>query len=169
MGHQCRILPCTVTWLPLSKVTMTSVMMMTLTMMSLSATTTKMPGTIIAEGSCEAWCQRDCHPNTFPLIMCTISACSDTWPGLMGPVANARGHKISFPRAVPRDWWTICWHTCGGCRTRPIAWCQIPWTPAGLSLTPSPFTKAGRLYMGLWGPWGCWNRSEPHAFHHHRS
>ena len=88
---------------------------------------------------------------------------------LDGPSGQREGHKISSPRAVPRDWWTIYWHACGGCRTQPIAWCQIPRTPAGLSLTPSPFAKAGRLYMGPWGLWGCWNCSEPHAFHHHLS
>ena len=63
----------------------------------------------------------------------------------------------------------ICWHACGRCRTWPIAWFQISWTPAGLSLTPSPFAKAGRLHMGPWGLWGCWNHSEPYAFHHHMS
>ena len=131
MCHQCRI--CPVPWLGcpyISKVTMTSVMTMTLMTMSLSATTTKMPGTIVTE----ACCQRDGHPSTFPLIM-----------------------------------WTIYWHACGGCRTQPIAWCQIPRTFAGLSLTPSPFAKAGRLYMGPWGLWGCWHCCEPHAFHHHLS
>ena len=86
---------------------------------------------------------------------------------LDGPSGQREGHKISSPRAVPRDWWTIYWHACGGCRTQPFTWCQIPRTTAGLGLTPSPFAKAGRLYMGPWGLWGCWNCSEPHAFHHH--
>ena len=73
---------------------------------------------------------------------------------LDGPSGQRKGHNISSPRAVPRDWWTIYWHACGGCRTQPITWCQIPRTTAGLSLTPSPFAKAGRLYMGPWGLWG---------------
>ena len=101
MCHQCRISP--VPWLGcpyISKVTMTSVMTMTLTTMSLSATTTKMPGTIVTEGSCEACCQRDGHPSTFPLIMCIIWF-SDAWPGLMGPVANARGIKFHLRELSP--------------------------------------------------------------------
>ena len=101
MCHQIRI--CPVPWLGcpyISKVTMTSVMTMTLMKMSLSATTTKMPGTIVNEGSCEACCQRDDHPSTFPLIMCTIW-CSYAWPGLMGPVANARGQKFHLRELSP--------------------------------------------------------------------
>ena len=80
---------------------MTSVMTMTLTTMSLSATMMKMPGTIVTEGSCEACCQRDDHPGTFPLIMCTIW-CSDAWPGLMGPVANARDIKFHLRELSPK-------------------------------------------------------------------
>ena len=101
MCHQCRI--CPVLWLGcpyISKVTMTLVMTMTLTTMSLSATTTKMPGTISTEGSCEACCQRDGHPSTFPLIMCTVW-CSNAWLGLMGPVANARGIKFHLRELSP--------------------------------------------------------------------
>ena len=101
MCHQCRI--CPVPWLGcpyISKVTMTSVMTMTLTTISLSATTTKMPGTIVTEGSCEACCQKDGHPSTFPLIMCTIW-CSDAWPGLMGPVAKTRGIQFHLRELSP--------------------------------------------------------------------
>ena len=101
MRHQCII--CPVPWLGcpyISKVTMTSVMTMTLTTMLLSATTTKMPGTIVTEGSCEACCQRDGHPSTIPLIMCTIWY-SDAWPGLIGPVANARGIKFHLQELSP--------------------------------------------------------------------
>ena len=50
--------------------------------------TMKMPGTIVAWGPWEAWCQRNWHPRAFPLAISSVSACSNAWPGLMGKGPN---------------------------------------------------------------------------------
>ena len=39
-------------------------------------------------GSWEAWCKRDHHSMAFSLVICTVSACSNAWPGFMGTGAN---------------------------------------------------------------------------------
>ena len=96
-------------------------------------------------------------------------ACMSSCPSLWRIMCqDMRGHTVSSPRALPRDWWTTCWLACGGCRTLTITWCRIPWTLISLSLTPWPFAKAERL-SGPWGLWGCWDHGGPLDCHGHGS